>query len=250
MSKDIVKKFQKALDKFAAMHRKNPNVIGILLSGSFIHSTPDKNSDLDILVILKDSKTRTRGNTWIDGIEIEYFINPIHQIENYLATEVGGKAPCTAHMFANSVVLYRKGDEINRLIKEAKKIIKKKAPKMSKSAIETERYHIDDLEKDLEDTYLRDDAFAFNVVATDVLENSLSTFFKVNRTTKEKSKRLQLQMKSIDPKFERVYTKALLEKNMARKFKLLTAVIRYIENMLGGKRPKEWKLTGPCTVQK
>src|SRR3989344_3758665 len=107
-------KFQQALQKFVDKHKKNSNVIGIFLTGSFIHSKPDKNSDLDVYVLTKDSKFRERGNTWIDGVEIEYFINPVKQVEQYFKEE-GDGGPHTAHMFINSKVLYSKGNELNIL---------------------------------------------------------------------------------------------------------------------------------------
>ena len=250
MSQNIVKKFQNALDEFVSRHNKNPNVIGIILSGSFIHSIPDKNSDLDISVILRESKTRERGNTWINGIEIEYFMNPIEQVKEYFKTEVGDKAPTTAHMLANSVVLYEKGPYLRELIEEAKSIINRKRPKMSKFKIETEKYSLDDLEKDLEDTFLKKDKFAFQIVSNDILKRSLSVFFSHYRMAKEKSKRLHEQLEDIDKNFSSFFEKALFAGSMAGKYKALLKLIRYDEKLLGGKRPKEWKLRGPVTYSK
>jgi predicted nucleotidyltransferase len=250
MTEDIVKKFQSALDEFVTLHKNNPNVIGILVSGSFIHSKPDKNSDLDISIVMSNSKTRTRGNTWIHGVEIEYFINPVAQIENYFVTEIADKSPCTAHMFANSITLYKKGNQIEKLIKKAKQIMKKKTQKMRKFDIEIEKYHIDDLQKDLEDTFLRKDIFSFNIIAANIFEKSLSIFFRINRIPKEKSKRLRGQLHKIDPDFEKIFTKSLLEVNMTKKFKAILKLIKYIEKLLGGKRPKEWMLTSPCSIKK
>ncbi len=85
----IEEKFQKALDKFVEKTKGNKNVVGILVTGSFVHSVLHKNSDLDVFVITKDSVIRERGNTWIDGVEVEYFMNPIKQIEYYFKEEAG-----------------------------------------------------------------------------------------------------------------------------------------------------------------
>lgn len=241
-----VQKFQSALDKFVEKHKKNPNVIGIILSGSFIHSEPDKNSDLDLSVVLKKSQFRERGNTWIEGIEIEYFINPIEQIKYSFETEVGDKAPCTVHMFANSQILYKKGNEIEKLIKEAKKIMKKGVSSMGNMEKELAKYSLDDLQKDLEDTYLKKDRFAFSIIAMKILEKSLSVFTKLKKIQKEKSKRLREQLKNLEPEFEKLYSKALFEVSLEKKYKALVILIDYIERHLGGKRPKEWKLRSKC----
>lgn len=244
---DLKAKFDLALKKFVNRYKKNPRVIAILVSGSYIHSKPDKNSDLDVYIVLDKPKFRERGNTWINGVEIEYFINPVKQIRHYFKTEVGTKAPCTAHMFANSIVLYQKDDIVNQIIKEAKKLTKKPMKKMSKMDVEFAKYFIDDFEKDLEDVYLKKDEFAFNQVSFEVLDKALNLFFSIKRVPKEKSKRLFAQMERLDSKFSELYKDSLLEKDMSKKYNKIRKLVRHIEHNLGGKRPKEWKLKSKCT---
>lgn len=248
MEENILVKYEKVLKKFVDQQKCNPKVIGIFVSGSFIHSKPDKNSDLDIFVLLDKSKYRERGNTWIDGIEIEYFINPVLQVKDYFKTEIGEKAPCTAHMFANSVVLYKKGNELDKLIKEAKLILKRPVPKMKKMEIELARYFIDDLYKDLEDTYVNGDLFAFNLMANKVLEKSLQIFIKYKNVRQEKIKRLMNQLEILDKSFYKLFSDVVLEIDTKKKFECLKKLVDYTEKMIGGKRPKEWVLKSKCTV--
>ena len=54
MANNLQEKFDKALKIFVDKHKKNPNVLAVFVSGSYIHSTPDKNSDLDVYVLLKE----------------------------------------------------------------------------------------------------------------------------------------------------------------------------------------------------
>lgn len=242
----LKKKFDIALSRFVEKHKKNDNVIGILVSGSYIHSKPDKNSDLDVFVVLRDSMMRERGNTWIEGIEVEYFMNPVKQIRHYFKTEVGDKAPCTAHMFANSIILYDKGDIVNSLISEAKKIIKAPTKKLTSMQIELAKYFIDDMEKDLEDTYMKRDKFAFNQVANKLLDRSLKIFMQVKRVHREKSKRLFEQLNQLDKRFARLYHDSMVERDIEKRYDIIRELIRYIEHNLGGKRSKEWRLRSKC----
>jgi hypothetical protein len=243
--------YEDAIIKFLEKEKKDKNVIGILICGSYIHSKLDKNSDLDFHIILNNKvKTRERGNTWINGIEIEYFKNPVNQIKHYLKTENGAKAPCTAHMFVNSRVLYKKGNELDKLIKESKKILEIKPKPINKTDIEIARYFIDDIEKDLEDVYIKKDEFAFELIANKILEHSLNLFCKIKRIFPEKSKRLFNYIKDIDNNFAELYSSAILEKNINKKYHKLIKLIRYIEHNLGGKRPKEWKLKTKCDYMK
>lgn len=248
MISNLKGKFDEALNIFVNKYKKNTNVVAILVSGSYVHSKPDKNSDLDVYVILEKAKTRERGSTWINGVEIEYFMNPINQIRYYFKKETGNKAPCTAHMFANSIIVYQKGNTINQLIKEANVFIKKKMTKMNKMETELVRSEIDDVKKDVEDVYLKKDFFAFYILANKLLDDCLKLFYKIQRIPKEKTKRLQKQLEQLDKHFEEIYLIAVTEQNIDKKYQAVNKVVDYIEKLIGGKKPKEWKLRSKCVV--
>ncbi|MGV8152562.1 MAG: nucleotidyltransferase domain-containing protein [Candidatus Nanoarchaeia archaeon] len=250
MNHTLPKKYQDALDLFVKKYKDNKNILGIFLTGSFIHSLPDKNSDLDVYIILKQSYLRERGNTWINGIEIEYFINPVKQIEYYFKTESIKGAPCTAHMFVNSIILFQRDNTYNKLKNKAEIILNKKRKSMNPIEKELSSYQIDDLEKDLEDVYLKKDWFAFNRIAIEIIQDSLEIFYKIKRINTQKPKRLLNYLDNIDPRFALLYKNAVLEKETNKKYNYLVSLIRYLEKMLGGKRKKEWKLKTKCTYLK
>ncbi|MBW3019389.1 nucleotidyltransferase domain-containing protein [Candidatus Woesearchaeota archaeon] len=246
------KKFDKALAKFIKIQKKDPKVIGILVSGSYVHSKPDPNSDIDTYVITETGKMRERGNTWVDGVEIEYFKNPVRQIKDYFKTEKGTKMPCTVHMFANGKVMYAKNKKMAELVKQAKLLVKQPAKKMTNLDFQWARYALDDLEKDLEDIYLKGDKFGFHQISLDILEYCFNHFFKVKRLPAEswlarKPKRMSEKLQKADAKFASLYKTALLEHDMKKKYQKLKKLIKYLEPCLGGKRPKEWKLVSKCT---
>jgi len=244
-------KYKKALEKFVEKYRTNKNVIGIILSGSFVHSKLDKNSDLDVFIVLKEGLKEERGNTWIDGIEIEYFMNPVKQVEEYFKREKnGGDSPSTAHMFVNSIVLLKKDNCLDRLIRQAKIILDKKLPRMTKNDREYLKYVIDDYQKDLEDVYIREDYFVFRLVAYKLINLCLEGFYKTKRIPARKYKGLRIYLKKFDKKFERLFSDAIIETDFSGKFRKINKLIRYVEELLGGKRTKEWKLKSNCTYLK
>jgi len=243
-------KYQKALDKFVEKYKKNKRVIGIILTGGMVHSKPDKNSDLDVFIVLDKSKTRERGNTKINGVEVEYFINPVEQIKYEFKKDFERNKGHTANMFSNSIVLYKKGDKLDSLIKMAKKSIRKPLKKMDKMKIEMKKYSIDDYEKDLEDALVVKDEFSFNHMANRILEESLEIFLGLKRKIMEKPKRLLNFLKKEDIKFAKLYENAVLEKNMSKRYNSLIKLVRYVESSLGGKRTKEWKITSKCPYLK
>lgn len=249
---NLKKKFDNALAKFIETQRKDPNVIGILVSGSYVHSKPDPNSDIDTYIITESGKMRERGNTWVDGVEIEYFKNPVKQIKHYFKTEKGTKMPCTLHMFANGKIIYAKNKKIAELVKQARQAVKQPAKKMTDLDFQWARYALDDLEKDLEDIYLKGDRFGFYQISLDILEYCFNHFYKVKRLPAEswlarKPKRMSEKLQEADAKFAGLYKTALLEQDMKKKYTRLKKLIEYVEKKLGGKRPKEWKLVSKCT---
>ena len=248
MAVKSISKYEQALEVFVNQYKKKPRVLAIFVTGSYVHSNLDKNSDLDVYVLTDKGKTRERGNLWINGVEVEYFINPVDQVRHYFKTEIGSKGSSAAHMFVSSRILYQKDATVNQLIKEAGRALKKKSPPMKKIDVEIARYSIDDTWKDLEDVYLRRDPFAFAQVADDLLRDCQDLFFKVHRVHKEKPKRLREYLRGIDKEYEKRYSNALVERDVDKQFKDLTKLVKYVEKLLGGKRPKEWILKSKCTV--
>ncbi len=115
--------------------------------------------------------------------------------------------------------------------------------------LEFARYSIDDTQKDLEDVYLKKNIFVFSLIANNLLQECLNLFFKVHRIFKEKPKRLQKDLKLIDKNFERLYSSALIEKNIDKQYKNINKLVNYTEKLIGGKRPREWVLKSKCTTK-
>ena len=237
-----------ALEKFVSEYINDPNVVGITLTGSFIHGDAGPNADLDVFIILEKSSTRTRGNIFIDGQEIEYFINPIIQIEQYYKEEYPEKIN-TAHMFSNCVVLFEKGTELKRLINLAKRYIDKPLPDLSEYDIYACRYFLDDLRKDLLDSLDRKDKFSFELISSEITMEMIRYFGKVKKFYPAKPKRLLNQFELIDKSFTEKL-KLYLESSgpINQRYILLNDCISYIENLIGGPRPDNYSYTGDLST--
>lgn len=248
LSKILPKEKIQALEKFIPDYVTNPNVLGIFLTGSYVHGDVGPHADLDIFIILETSTTRTRANVFIDGQEIEYFINPVNQIEQYFIEEFPNKIN-TAHMFANSVVLYEKGPELIRLITLAKEYVSKPLPDVTEFDIYQCRYFLDDLRKDLLDALATDDKISFELVAGEIVTELIRNVGKFKKFYPAKPKRLMHQLEHIDRTFSEKI-KAYLESSdsINNRFNLLQDCITYIENLAGGPRPASYSYTGGLTT--
>ena len=231
--------YKKAIEKFVENLKADKEIICVLVSGSYVHTKLDKHSDIDIHLILDEScDYRERGNVWIDGVEIEYFKNPPQQIRSYFKQETD--SPHAAHMFVNSIVVGKSHKIVEELIAEAKVIIEKKPNVIRDFEKELSKYHLDDLLKDLEDCVINKDEFNFNFVKNKLIDESVYIFCRLKRIRRTKEKRLFSQLENIDSIFTELIAKSFDEKELnTRKIRKL---VEYTENLLGGKRSKEWKL--------
>lgn len=80
-----------ALNKFVDKYKKDELVKAILLVGSYAVKNNDEYSDIDVYIIIDEKANyRERGNTLIDNYLIEYFINPVNKIIEYMENDKRG----------------------------------------------------------------------------------------------------------------------------------------------------------------
>lgn len=232
--------------QFIMPFEQDVETIGILLVGSHVYGVVDPNSDVDIYIIQKEGKTRERGNRWIDGFEIEYFINPLNQVYDYLQTEQHFR-PITAEMLSKAIILKgRDNSQIMKLLAKARKIVQTPLPQLSETELELIKYQLDDVEKDLLDTKDRKDFFAYNLIADQLVNLSIDTFLRCHNQRRLKTKMLMNQIRKLDAQVA-----VLLEKIVDSNYEVtsLRNLIDYVENLIGGKRTKDWTLKGPLTFE-
>ncbi|MHA2251887.1 MAG: nucleotidyltransferase domain-containing protein [Candidatus Kariarchaeaceae archaeon] len=236
------------LDNFTQSFRNDENVIAVLLTGSYAHSKPSKNSDLDVYIILFESEWRERGNTFAKGYEIEYFINPLIQVYETLERDKDQLRPTTAHLLKFSKILYLNDsfvDDFNKLLETASSIYNSRLPKVSTKYIEIAKYSLDDSLKDLDDVQQHNDLIAYTVITNDLIRKSIEVFYKLKQVKQDKSKSMNNQLNTLDPSFNRLLS-SVSEQNYS--YNSLADLVGYVESLLGGKRTKEWKLRTRCTV--
>lgn len=121
-----------ALNEFIKKYLNDDDVEAILLVGSYAVGNHNKYSDIDVYIILNDNVDyRERGNKLVDNYLIEYFINPIYKIKEYLLEDRRGHGGAMANMLLKGKVLYDKNNivqELQKFAEEAKEIIPDKDP--------------------------------------------------------------------------------------------------------------------------
>lgn len=118
--------WEEALEEFIKDYRNDKDVAAILLVGSYAVKNNNEYSDIDVYIILNDNvKYRERGNLLVKGYLIEYFINPVHKVIEYLKKDKDGHRGAMANMLLNGIVLLDKNNVMKNLKRKAKYYMKK-----------------------------------------------------------------------------------------------------------------------------
>ncbi len=241
-----LERYLKASQVYVERQKLDKEVIGVIISGSILNASLDKNSDIDVQVILHpDCTYRERGNTWIDGIEVEYFKNPPAQIKVYFAREK--ERPLTAHMLAFGTIAFSKSSIIHELVSTAKSIIAQLPPPLKPHELEFHKYFLDDYFKDLEDAIVREDPIGANLIRQKIVNRCIDIFCKTHQVRRGKDKRLREQLGSIDVAFQQNILTALSEHWQATTSIMALKIIT--ERLLGGRRSQEWKMRSELDLE-
>ena len=113
-----------ALEEFIKDYKNDSLVEAILLVGSYAVGNQNEKSDIDVYVILNDDANyRERGNKLINGYLIEYFVNPVRMVKEYLYEDKRGHGGAMANMLINGKVLMDRHGLIDDLRIEAIELV-------------------------------------------------------------------------------------------------------------------------------
>ena len=236
------KRFLQAGRTYAAEQAKQEDVIGIILAGGWLEGHIDPHSDIDVFIILDPAcDYRERGNTWIDGIEIEYFKNPPQQIRSYFRKEKS--SPHTAFMLATGLVEYNDSPLVNTLRQEAQTLIEQGPTALGEIEKEFAKYFLDDLWKDLQDTQVSNDLLGATLLRDKIINRSIDLYYRFHGAYRVKDKRLDQDLSKTDG--GRAFRQLL---NNCHAPDWLTndsidALLKEVTTYANGPRPKEWTLT-------
>lgn len=231
--------YLQASELFVDPIKSDPAVIGIIVCGGWLEGHIDLNSDIDVHLILDPACTyRERGNTWINGIEIEYFKNPPQQIRSYFRHET--TSPHTAFMLAQGEIRYQASPIIEALTVEAQNIIEVPRAPLPGFSKELAKYMLDDYYKDLQDAQAVTDAVGSTLIQQKIINKSIDLFYKSQQRYRPKDKRLQGDLQILDANFAQIIQQSLATN--WDKLNGLNALKSYIDQILGGPRTKEWQL--------
>ncbi len=96
---------------------QDEHILGVLFYGSYKHGLNNQNSDIDLHIIYDDSNPEhlIRGNTFVNGIRIEYFEKTISEIYNNVEEGYTTQDNATESIIGKSEIIYEKDNSMQDL---------------------------------------------------------------------------------------------------------------------------------------
>ena len=179
-------KFDLALSEALTYFKKKENILGILVSGSYVTGQLSKNSDIDLFVVMKDVNWREKGIKMFHGVEVEYFLQPYSQVLNYFESESTILKRTTINMFSSGKILFDPQQKVKELVRIAKRLSVQKLPAIPKSKIDIMKYFIEDNLKDLSDAITNRNVALANMITNSLFQDILENYFLIERLPKPK----------------------------------------------------------------
>ncbi len=244
----IIDKF---IDSFKNKHANdNINVTGILVFGSSLsYKELPQRSDIDLYLVIENNGKRYRGISVIDGIEVDYFVNPIEQLK--LDYENTKKAPkkTVLFMLANGKILRDSNKELESFQSEARDFLQSISKNdMPSFMITFTKYFIEDYLKDIYDNLEDQNDFALHYNIDLLCTYLLETICQIHHLTIEKPKYLTKKINDKDPQFVEIYEKVKNAKNNHDAVEQIAQLSEYVLEKLGGKLPNEWEIESPFNI--
>jgi len=105
--------------------QKNPHVVAILVTGSYVYGTPNEKSDLDIRMIVDDKKYEKAhwDDVFLFNVRIEAFYNTVETVESFIEkAQKKEMPPNIVHFWANGKIVYDPQGVAKKLKAKAKEI--------------------------------------------------------------------------------------------------------------------------------
>ena len=135
--------WEKALHKFLSQYINQPWFEGALLCGSYASGNQNKFSDIDVVIIASnDIGWQEKSNRWVDGFLMEYTINPVYKIREYMQSGVDAHCLIDQNMFAYGKILHDKNGVMKKLRAQSVRELKKKIKPYSKYHNDFTKYHL------------------------------------------------------------------------------------------------------------
>ncbi|MCR4917940.1 MAG: nucleotidyltransferase domain-containing protein [Alphaproteobacteria bacterium] len=174
-----MQKWEKALHKFMQQYVNKPWFEGAVLCGSYSTGNQNKFSDIDIAIVASnDIGWQEKSNCRVDGFLMEYTINPVYKIQEFMKASKERHRFIDQNMFAYGLVLYDKNGAVKKLRHQALRDLKAKMVPFTKYQNDFRKYHLWDKYDELQS--LKYGGFHTELVYWTLVELLIEAYYDFN----------------------------------------------------------------------
>jgi len=246
-------------DTIAAFIKKSlgkEKVLAVLVTGSFAKGINDKDSDLDLQIITSNgSKYRKRGNVVMDGVLIEYCINPYSQVKKYLEIDSKHNNPMMCIALLEGKIIFEKYKSASRLKECATASLKKGYSLINKDHMSFNKYVLADTLNKMNSLYKkkRDDFSFLYYINLKLIYETYALFLQQALLKEpmlenyfEGNTRFSHIIKDFtDKKFAKMFLSAMVSKKSQDQIIKYRELTQYVLNEMGGFTLNGWSLKIP-----
>ncbi|MCL2574456.1 MAG: nucleotidyltransferase domain-containing protein [Defluviitaleaceae bacterium] len=253
-----MKKWEQAARKFIEICNFRDDIETVFLTGSHAFGNADEFSDIDLYIVLSDSVDyRERGNKRIDGFNIEYFANPMRQIERYIESGYPNANLIEINMMLGGIVIYDRNGGAKKAMFYCREKLKLEIPEMSNFNIKTGLYHFWDSFDELQRVYLKqapDFVMQFFCFVQNAFElysrytcSPVPSYHKMHRWLTDDEYRSKYGLAEYnDPVFLEIIKATFECDDRCKMFELSKNVYEYVSEKMGGFDIDNFVLRGSC----
>ena len=138
-----MKSWECALHKFLDRYINEPWFEGALLCGSYASGNQNKFSDIDIVIVASnDIGWHEKSNCYVDGFLMEYTVNPVYKLQEYMDSGLKSHRLIDQTMFVNGTILYDVHGVMKKLRQRCIRDLNKKIKPFSRYSNNFKKYHL------------------------------------------------------------------------------------------------------------
>lgn len=241
----MMEKWKLALKKFLEEYENDDDITGAILCGSYASGNNNKHSDIDVYMISRNDFKQERGNKEVNGFLIEYFINPVWKVKEYLEKNYENGILTMSNMLCYGKVIFDTDGSLNDLIHLASEYIDKPLEGIKEKDLLNAKYHIWDNLDELK-VLKEEESPGFNMTYYLLLNSVMETYFKYMKVpllpdskvykilTDSKFKERYHIFKLPDDKFIKMYLKCLEDNLMEERYQDIEKLVNYFYDRTGG----------------
>lgn len=221
--------------------RKDKNILGVMVFGSFAHGKTDASSDVDVFVLSRRPMSLERKSFVWNGMPFDVLFDDAKRLEGFLASDRWNVRRPTSHMLAEGKIIFERTPDFRRLQKWAQRNLSTKT-KLTKDDLLMHAYSLHDFLDDLRRDAKRGDNAAFGLDAQLLVNNAVDLVLASHKTYWRRSDETVTLLKRLDAEFHRRLCAVYRAGSLPLQLNRCTRLVAWLETRYHAVLTEAWKI--------